>query len=173
MTKSKTTIAIALFLMLSLSLIIAAPLTRAHDPAWQIPTYSFCSVAPNPIGVGQTVNVNFWVNLPPPTASAQYGDRWTAITVKVTKPDGTTQTLGPFTSDATGGTYTTYTPTVVGNYTFQMFFAGETLMGSNLAPGTPPVPLVGDYFKPSQSNIIKLTVQEEQLTYPSAVPLPI
>ncbi len=34
---------------------------HTHLP-WQIPTYSFISVSPNPIGVGQTVNVNFWVN---------------------------------------------------------------------------------------------------------------
>ncbi len=171
MQKSKIAIATTVFLMLTITL-GAMPSAFAHTPAWQVPTYSFCSVSPNPIGVGQQVNVNFWVNIPPPTASAQYGDRWGGLTVKVTKPDGTTQTLGPFTSDATGGTYTTYTPTTVGEYTFQMFFAGQTLAGANLPPGTPPGAMVGDYFKPSSSNIFKLTVQDEQLTYPSAVPLP-
>jgi hypothetical protein len=144
----------------------------AHTPAWSVPTYSFCSVSPNPVGVGQSVNVNFWVNLPPPTASAQYGDRWTNMTVKVTHPDGTTETLGPFTSDATGGTHTTYTPTVVGNYTFQFIFGGETLLGQNLAPGTPPAAEVGDYYQPSQSNIFTLTVQDEAIGYPPVVPLP-
>ena len=149
----------------------ALPSALAHTPAWNIPTYSFISVSPNPIGVGQQVNVNFWVNIPPPTASAQYGDRWGNMTVKVTKPDGTTQTLGPFTSDATGGTYTTFTPTTTGNYTFQMFFAGQVLRGENLPPG-PPSSWLGDYFQPSQSGTYTLAVQEESLSYPPEVPLP-
>jgi hypothetical protein len=164
--------AILIAVLLAASIVASITLVNAHTPAWNIPTYSFISVSPNPIGVGQTVNVNFWVNLPPLTASAQYGDRWTAMTVKVTHPDGTTETLGPFTSDATGGTFTTYTPTVLGNYTFQFIFGGETLLGKNLAPGTPPAAEIGDYYMPSQSNIWTLTVQEEQITYPAAVPLP-
>ena len=86
-------------------------LTIAHSPPVNIPTFSFCSVSPNPIGVGQSVNVNFWVGQPPPTASGQFGDRWANLTVIVTKPDGNKETLGPFTSDATGGSHTTYTPT--------------------------------------------------------------
>ncbi len=147
--------------------------TFAHTPAWQVPTYSFISVSPNPIGVGQQVNVNFWVNMPPPTASAQYGDRWHNMTVYVTKPDGTTSTLGPFTSDATGGTFTTYTPDVIGNYTFQMKFGGETLKGLNTANGLPSTdPSVGDYFQPSSSNIWTLNVQQDQISYEGTAPLP-
>jgi PQQ-like domain len=150
----------------------ALPTVLAHVPPRNIVTYSFISVSPNPIGVGQQVAVNFFVNIPPPTASAQYGDRWGNMTVKVTKPDGTTQTLGPFTSDATGGTYTTFTPTTTGIYNFQMFFGGQVLAGANLPPGTPPSDWVGDYFMPSQSGVYPLTVQEEQITAPPAVPLP-
>jgi hypothetical protein len=170
MSKSKIAFAIALLSILTLE--IGAFPALAHTPAWNIPTYSFCSVSPNPIGVGQQVNVNFWVNIPPPTASAQYGDRWHNMTVKVTKPDGTTQTLGPFTSDATGGTHTTFTPATTGNFTFQMIFGGETLAGANLPVGTPPGPWVGDYFLPSSSNIFTLTVQEESIGFPPTVPLP-
>ena len=51
-----------------------------------------------------------WLGQPPPTANGPYGDRWQNITLKVTFPDGTTKTLGPFTSDDTGGTYTPFTP---------------------------------------------------------------
>jgi outer membrane protein assembly factor BamB len=156
---------------------ILIPSANAHFPAWPIPTLSFCSVSPNPIGVGQTARVNFWLGQPPPTASGQFGDRWANMTVKVTHPDGTTEILGPFTSDDTGGTFTTYTPTVVGNYTFQMFFGGQTLAGNNLAPGTPSTGPganvnIGDYFEPSSSNVFKLTVQEEPVGYPPAAPLP-
>lgn len=136
------------------------------------PTYTFISVSPDPIGVGQTARVNFWVNEPPPTASAQYGDRWQNMTVLVTKPDGTTETLGPFTSDATGGTSTTYTPTVEGNYTFQMFFPGQTLAGANPAPNSFPSPFIGDVFGPSHSDIATLQVTTTPAGYPPVNPLP-
>ena len=168
---------IAIFIAALLSVSIATSMVlpnAAHSPPWTIPTYSFIVVSPNPVGVGQSVNVNFWINQPPPTASAQYGDRWGNMTVKVTKPDGTTESLGPFTSDASGGAYTTYSPTATGNYTFQMIFGGQTLEGKNLAPGMPPsgYPLLGDYFQPSESNVYSLTVQEEPIGYPPTAPLP-
>lgn len=146
-----------------------------HIPSINIPTYAFCSISPNPVGVGQTVNVNFWINQPPPTASATYGDRWQNMTIIVTRPDGTTEKLGPFTSDATGGSYTTYTPTTVGNYSFQMVFGGQILANNNPAPGGSmfgPNPFIGDYFQPSESNVFKLTVQEEPIAYPAQNPLP-
>ena len=99
------------------------------------------------------------------------------MTVKVTHPDGTSETLGPFTSDATGGSHTVYTPSVVGNYTFQMFFGGQTLTGQNLAPGTPTTgpfanAFIGDYFQPSQSNVFTLTVQQESISSAAVAPLP-
>ena len=113
----------------------------------------FLNVAPNPTGVGQAVNVGFWLDEPPPTANGPYGDRWQNITVKVTMPDGTTETLGPFTSDDTGGTHTEFTPTELGNYTFQMSFPGQTLAGNNLTPNISPTTaypaFVGDYYEPA------------------------
>ena len=77
-------IAIAFCLILSMTAsIMLLPNANAHYPSINIPTFSFCSVSPNPIGVGQTARVNFWVGQPPPTASGQYGDRWTNMTVKL------------------------------------------------------------------------------------------
>ncbi len=172
--ESKTNaILIAIFLTFSMAgSMILLPSAIAHTPAWQVPTYSFCSVSPNPIGVGQTVNVNFWVNIPPPTANQQFGDRWQNMTVVVTHPDGTTEKLGLFTSDDTGGSHTTYTPNSLGNYTFQMSFGGQTLAGDNPSlTGTTSV-FVGDYFQPSQSNVFTLTVQQQSITYAGVSPLP-
>ena len=169
------TMAILFAVILTLSMegsMILIPTTSAHSPAWQIPTYSFCSVSPNPIGKGQTVNVNFWVNEPPPTASNTYGDRWQGMTVLVTLPDKTTTTLGPFTSDDTGGSYTTYTPTQVGNYTFQMSYPGQTLANNNPAPGAPTNAFVGDYYQPSTSNVFTITVQQTAISYLPVTPLP-
>ncbi len=164
----------AFFLVFSMiASIVLLPTIDAHKPAWQIKTYSFCNVSPNPIGIGQTVNVNFWLDIPPPTASGAYGDRWTNMTVVVTHPDGTSETLGPFISDDTGGSHATYTPNVIGNYTFQMIFKGETLLGLNTANGLPSTNVaVGDYFQPSQSNLFTLVVQQEPISYPPSSPFP-
>ncbi len=164
---------IALILVLALSaILVALPAANAHAPAWSIPTYAFCNASPNPVGFGQTVNVNFWVNIPPPTASGQYGDRWHNMNVIVTKPDGSKETLGPFTSDATGGGWTTYTPTEVGEYEFQMTFDGQTITDENIVLPPSAYPNIGDYYEPSESNIVSLTVQEEPIPYPKVNPLP-
>ena len=60
------TISIALFLMLSMAAsMILTPSTLAQvyfPPGYQVPTYAFINVAPNPIGIGQTVNVNFFLS---------------------------------------------------------------------------------------------------------------
>jgi len=149
---------------------ILLPTASSHTPPINIPTYAFCSVSPNPIGVGQYVNVNFWINQPPPTASAAAGDRYHNMTVVVIHPDGTKETLGPFSSDATGGSHTTYTPTAIGNYSFQMFFGGQTLAGENGA--NPTNAYIGDYFNPSSSNVFQLTVQQNPIPYSSQTPLP-
>jgi hypothetical protein len=178
MLKNKTlAIAIAIFLLLSMTAsIILTPNANAHTPAWQIPTYAFINVAPNPAGLGQSVTVGMWLQIPPPSAQAAYGDRWHNFKVTVTKPDGTTETLGPFTSDDTGGTFTLYTPTSLGNYSFVFSFPGETLAGVNpappLFPGAPPNQFIGDYFMPSTSDVVHLTVQQEAIPPISTVPLP-
>ena len=157
---------IAALLLISMSTsIILIPTSYAHTPPWQVPTYMYVSVSPNPIGVGQTVNVNFWVNIPPPTQLGDLGDRWQNLTVAITAPDGTKKTLGPYPADTTGGTFTTYTPQSVGNYTFQSFFGGQTLTFP-LGEG------VGDYYQPSQSKPFTLAVQQDPISYPPVNPYP-
>jgi len=132
----------------------------------------YVNVSPNPIGVGQTVHVNLWLNTPPPTAiSPPYPDLWQNMTVVVKTPDGKTETLGPYPADSTGGTATTYIPKVAGNYTFQSFFGGQTL-NPNPPPGTRPSAAAGDYYQPSESKIVSLVVQEEPIPGPPVNPLP-
>jgi Glucose dehydrogenase len=165
-------IAAILILSIGASIIQLTPSATAHNPAQNILTSSFIHVAPDPIGVGQTATVNFWVNQPPPTANGPYGDRWGNMTVKVTKPDGTTQTLGPYISDDTGGTFATFTPTQTGTYSFQMFFGGQTLAGTNLTPNQTPSAFIGDYYQPSQSTVVTLNVQDAPVGGVAIPPLP-
>ncbi len=163
-------IAIAILLAASTGTSMLISTANAHDPTWSIPTYAYCNVAPDPCGLGQSVTVGFWFQIPPPTASGALGDRWHNFKVTVTKPDGTTETLGPFTSDDTGGTWTTYTPTSLGNYTFVFSFPGQTLAGENGASSRNEY--IGDYFEPSTSEPAELTVQEDAIPPIPTNPLP-
>ena len=167
-------IAICILFILSMTAsTMLIPNAKAHTPPFNIQTYAFVNVAPNPAGVGETVTIGFWIDQPPPTANGPYGDRWQGLTVKVTKPDGTSSTLGPFVTDDTGGTNTLYTPSELGNYTFQMTFPGQTLAGANPAPtGTSNAVWVGDYYEPSTSQVQTLTVQQQPASGSSVTPLP-
>ena len=168
-------ILIALFLTMSMGAsTIVVPTAIAHSPPLNIQLFAFCNVAPNPVGVGQSVNVGFWLNEPPMTASGPFGDRYGPFTVHVTLPDGTKTTLGPFTSDDTGGTHTQYTPSEVGTYTFQMTYPGQVLTGQPTSNGLPSTSaFVNDTILPATSNIATLTVQQASIVTSVGPPLPI
>ncbi len=168
-TKRSITL-IALFLML----LIAAPLfaiANAHTPPWTIPTWTYVNVTPNPIGVGQTANVVFWVDKMMPTASGIAGDRWINLKVEVTKPDGTNETLGTFTSDPVGGAWTSYTPTEVGTYTFKCTFPGQVLTGSTGTGIFSNSAFINDTYQGSVGTST-LTVQQDSIPGPPSYPLP-
>lgn len=98
-------------------------------------------------------------------------DGFTGLTVTVTKPDGTKETLGPFRTDSTGSTGTSYTPTMVGNYTFQTHFPAQWFNWTMRASFDPE--LYGPvYYKASDSEVKTLEVREEQAQYYKANPLP-
>jgi len=158
------TFVVAMLLILTFSMLISISMVRAEEVA----TYSYISIAPSTVGVDQTVTVLIWLNHAPPTAAGPQGDRWEGLTVEVTKPDGTTETKGPFTTDDVGAMWWFYTPTQVGTYTMQMSFPGQTLTG---IPGNEDHPSVGDYFLPSESRVAELVVQEDPIEgFPAATP---
>jgi len=170
---NKTSFAVALILLLSLSGLMAfLPAVSAHTPPLTIPTFSFCNAAPNPVGVNQPVEVVFWLDKVPPTASTLYGDRW-SFTVKITDPVGTTTTWGPYnTSDVGAGDFI-YTPTTVGTYTLQAFFPTTVLAGANPSPVTGNTsPFVNDTYTASQSAIDTLVVQQQPIQSYPLNPLP-
>ncbi len=141
-------IAFAMLLILVIAAATLWPNTFSqvtNPPGTRVPTYAYINVGPNPAGVGQTVTINFF--LATPTLTSEFP---TNLTVVQTNPDGTQKTLGPFTGDTTGGSYTTFVPDVTGNYTFQTFYAGQTL--SN-----------GVINLPSNSTVVTLVVQQEPI----------
>jgi hypothetical protein len=175
--KQKTIPVLALILLLTISGMMAGIQTAtAHDPPWEIPTYTYISASNNPIGAGQTLVLVFWANAVPVTAQGTYGDFWT-FDVDVTKPDGSIETLGPFDSDPVGGSYALYTPDQLGEYTFVANFLEHTITGQPLDPRLNTTEQYnyaywGDIYLASQSNPLTVTVQQEEITSWSETPLP-
>ena len=162
--KILSTIALILIIATPATLLTCVPVANAVD----LPSYPFISVAPNPVGVGETVSVYMWLSAVTPTASGASGDRWHDLTVTVTKPDGTTETLGPFTADPVASAYAPYVPVSVGTYYFQFNFPGQRITGTASLSGTP----VDNYYKPSTSPKVSLTVQQTQIQPYPDWPLP-
>ena len=150
---------IALILVSSMAIsLVALPTANAQS---KMTTYAFIGATPNPVGVGQQTLLD--VGITDQLNSVSLG--WTGITITVTAPDGTVTTLGPFRTDATGGTGTTFTPTMVGTYTLQTNFPQQVSPGSPLAP-------TGTVMGASVSTKYALVVQQQPLTYNPGVPLP-
>jgi outer membrane protein assembly factor BamB len=169
--KTKTA-SITLILMLTFSAtILAFPIVSAHDPPINIPSYAYVTATPNPIGVGQSVLIVMWLDFNPPTASGAYGDRWDGYMIEITKPDGTKDNLGPFTSDPVGNMYTSYTPTQTGTYTIRFTFPGDTITGEPVPPTPTGQEFIGDYMEPSSDETI-LTVQQDPIEPYPITPLP-
>ena len=84
----------------------------------------------------------------------------------LTKPDGKTETLGPFQSDDAGGYTTTYSPAATGDYSAVMYFPGEKLTGSQGNVGFPNAGNinVNDTYGASTSNTVHFTVGEETVS---------
>jgi hypothetical protein len=151
------TATIALILTLTVAPFITyVPTVNAY--AFNFNTFAFLTVSPNPIGVGQTALIIMWLDkMPPLGVQGSWDASWADFTVEVTKPDGNTQTLGPFSSDPVGSRFATYVPDQLGTYTFQMSFPGQA------------VPAYDAYYEPSTSPKVELTVQQEPIQeYPPA-----
>ncbi|MCW4018405.1 MAG: hypothetical protein NWF00_06980 [Candidatus Bathyarchaeota archaeon] len=156
---NKNSKSILLFLLLSTTMLVTVPLTNAVD----IPSYAFLSVKPTPIGVDQTLTVIMWLSAAPPTAAGAEGEKWEGFEVAVTKPDGSKETLGPFTSDPVGSAYTFYVPDQIGSYHFKFSFPGQQVTGTEAISGRS----VDYYYQPSSSPDVEITVQADPiLSYP-------
>ncbi len=125
------------------------------------------SVAPNPVGVGQTVYASATFSRPTPTAEGYGGDWYEGLTIEMVDPSGSKTVFGPYLTGMIGGYTLTVTPDQVGNYTFQAFYPGEILDLTNPSDRNPNRgwnrQLNGSRLLPSKSEIQTLTVQEEPI----------
>jgi hypothetical protein len=169
---SKTLLSMVLILLLSCSAALAAiPATKAQAYSADNPTFSYLVVTPQPAGVDQTVNVIFWLDKAPPLINSVDYYGWN-FTVTITRPDGQTETKGPFESDSIGGWYCLYTPTQIGAYKFKVSFPDTTVV-----LGGPANPFMGlqpgtYHFQASESKTVELTVQSQKVEAWPETPLP-
>lgn len=154
MQTSKSFILIALILISSIAITFSIPTIDAQG---SLKTYAFVGATPNPVGVGQQTVIRLGIT--DQLAAPKYG--WTGLKVTITKPDGTNETLGPYTTDATGGTYAVYTPTVAGNYTLQSFFPQQANPAAINSNGL--VIPTGTIMLASSSEAATLAVQTEPI----------
>ncbi len=168
----KSIISVAFVLLLTTPLLMTTMLSvEAVDYNASYPTTAFCVVSPNPIGVNNPVSVIFWLGTAPPQNSNQAVYTGWKITIEITKPDGSTETKGPYTTDSVGGGYFIFTPTATGDYTFKATFPGQEVTLSSVSPfmgltaGT-------YYFQASESNKIPLVVQEASMKILDQTALP-
>ena len=175
MKKPKNTkkLLIASLLMLTMiAAFFAVPNSSAHLPGWKIPTYSYVTATPNPVGISQTVTIAYWLDKIPPTAAGNAGDRWQDITIEITAPSGSKDVVGPVDTDSVGSGYTLYTPTETGTYTIFANYPGQVLSrsGATGIAGTAS-DYENDTYLPSNSTTT-LIVQQEAISQPPSYPLP-
>jgi len=168
MIKNKNvTIAIAFILLLTVSGIMATiPASKAQTATSPLPTNAYVAISPSPAGVGQQITIEMWLGQPNPTASGLVGGRWDNFAVAITKPDGTSQALGPFTSNDASFAVAYYTPEQAGNYTFKFSFPGQHVTGFATA-GAP----INVYYAGSTATT-SLTVQQQPAASFTQSPLP-
>ena len=168
MQKVKLSLLVAVLVILIVPSVmqIAQPVIAAT--AEDMPVYLKVYAEPNPIGVGQVMYISLFFTKPIPiVGSSGGGSLYTGLTVDVVKPDGSKTTLGPYTSDTTGGVGgIEFTPEVTGNYTVQAFYKGQTISG--VANG---VTLTYNILA-TQSDVVTFVVQDQQIQGQPLVPLP-
>jgi PQQ-like domain len=160
------------------------PLPSGVTPDGTAATTSYLSVSPYTLGITQPILVNMWIQ-PPPNAVRSLKD----YTVTFTKPDKTTEIIGPLNSYPADSTaWFTYVPDQIGNWSAVFTFPGQYLPagfylagvlvaypnGTRLsgAPATGGTNLTSTYYQPSTSKTINFVVQADLVASWPPTPLP-
>ncbi len=151
---------------------VSGPLPAGVTPSVTVDVVAYLSFRPNPVGVGQTILVNFWVT-PPLNPERFHPD----YKVTITDPDGNEDviTMDSYCADATA--WFEYVVDQVGTWTLKFDFAGTYFPAGRyrdgyVVPDPPGNVLDSAYYKPASTAEQELVVQEEQvLSWPPS-PLP-
>jgi hypothetical protein len=161
-------IAFALISTIAVSTLLI-PTATAHIPKWQVPTFAYINVAPDPVGIGQQVLVIFWLDKTFDGTVITNDYRFHNFQLTITKPDGNVESKTfDYIVDTTSSQYTSFTPDQIGTYTFNFTFPGQDYNTySHSASST----YVNDTYLPSSASTT-LTVQQEPVSKAPNYPLP-
>jgi hypothetical protein len=164
MQKNKTENTLfALILIMSMVFPLAALSTANAGSTRE--TYAFIGGTPNPVGVGQEILLHVGIT----QQLSQVNQGWNGLSVTIKRPDGTSETISGIKTDSTGGTGVVYSPSMLGNYTFQTHFPEQNTTSTNQAGSTP----VGTLMLASDSDemlVVVLPAEEIPSYPPSALP---
>ena len=169
--KSKTAIIMGTLLILTFTIsLIALPTSNAHTPVWQIETWAYIAAAPNPVGVGQKVFINMWVDKPMPEATVFNDIRRHNYQLNITAPNGQVIKQNFDLSDTTGVQFFTFTPDQVGVYSCVFYYPGQVYTWNSTSAERV---FTNDVFLPATSKVVNFTVQQEPIPEAiSSYPLP-
>jgi hypothetical protein len=164
LSKNKTASVIAMFLVFAFAVsLITLPAANAHTPPWTFTTYAYIVAAPNPIGVGQQMEIVMLIDVAFPGAALTNNIRPVDYTLRITKPDGTTETNTYSVYDPGSSRFVLYTPDQVGTYTINFTYPGQTYTWSGAYQN--------DTYLPSSAGTT-LTVQQQPIPKLPFTPLP-
>jgi len=188
------TFAIALILVLAVSTAMAIMPVKAQVPGvggvntysatpvrgnngdWNIPTFAGLTCAPNPVGVGQPLQVILVIEQLPPAQGIEAvtgtTGGWKGLMLTVTDPNGTSTTMGPYETDVSGTYQVSFTPTQTGTYTFQFTWPGMTVDNTHNQGGSSFVQYWGNFLS-STSPKVAVTVQQTPAPGYTEAPVPL
>jgi hypothetical protein len=159
--------------------VTGGPLPAGVTPEFTCQSGAYLSFSPNPIGVGQTLLVNCWT-IPASGANRAH----TGYTITITKPDGTTDVVGPVNSFVADGTYWfQYVPDQIGTWKIKFQYPGDYyptgryvngIINNSAPPGSfmgGAIDYVSTYYPPASTQEQTLEViQEQVMSWYSALP---
>ena len=163
MSKSNTTTFVAtLFLMVTITLTLVMLPTNNTASALDlnIKFYPEITANPNPIGVGQQIEIVCGFTFATSSATAKGYAGWT---ITVTRPNNTTFTLGPYNSDATGYFFALLVPDQVGIWKLQAHYPGGVVDFVGAPNSTVPS---------ADTSVFSVTVQSDPISNLPSAPLP-
>ncbi len=160
--------------------LVSLPTAKAHTPPWSIQTTAYLSAEPNPVGVGQQMEIVMALNWVWPGALIQNDIRPHNFTLTITKPDGNTEVSSYDPYDSGSSRFILYTPNQVGNYTLKFDYPGEVYHYANYATTHPGIPTSSYYANDAYENdtflgssaSAQFTVQQEPVAKLPSTPLP-
>ncbi|MDR1991888.1 MAG: PQQ-binding-like beta-propeller repeat protein [Nitrososphaerota archaeon] len=170
--KTKTTFVTTILLALVITIPLTALSTQAHTPPWEIPTYAYINVAPNPVGVGQTVSIIMFIDKLFDGALLVNNYRFHNYNLTIIKPNNTIETkIFDIVTDSTSAQGYQYIPQETGEYTFIFTFPGQAI-NQYANQYNPNSAFVNDTYGPSTTQTTLIVQQEPISSHPASYPLP-